>query len=397
MSAVLHCIGDVAEQVRGVTYKKQDASTVYIDGYLPVLRAGNIAEDGIVFHDLVYVPRSCVKPKQMIRKGDIVVAASSGSLSVVGKAALARDDFDGSFGAFCKVIRPSEKVDASYIAHYFRTAAYRRRVSTLAQGANINNLRSEDLNSLSIRLPSFSEQRRIASILDAADALRAKQRESIAQLDALVQSTFLEMFGDPARNSMEWPSVELSAVVASGDRINYGVVQPGGHYPAGRPLIRVGDIMGGELAVQRVKLIDPLIEAKYARSRLNGTELLISCVGSIGSVSLVPDDAVGFNIARAVARIPLCEQVDRVFMLHCLRSNAVQRHFEKETRTVSQPTLNIGLIKTAPVVQPPLRLQKRFADIACAVEAERSRLRTHLTELDTLFASLQSRAFAGEL
>jgi type I restriction enzyme S subunit len=69
----------------------------------------------------------------------------------------------------------------------------------------------------------------------------------------------------------------------------------------------------------------------------------------------------------------------------------------KETRTVSQPTLNISLIKTAPVFQPPLLLQRRFAAIVESVEQQKTRMRTHLTELDALFACLQSRAFNGEL
>lgn len=84
-------------------------------------------------------------------------------------------------------------------------------------------------------------------------------------------------------------------------------------------------------------------------------------------------------------------------MLYCLRSESVQRHFLKETRTVSQPTLNISLIKTAPVIQPPGELQKRFATIVESIERQKARLRAHLAELDTLFVSLQSRAFQGEL
>lgn len=205
------------------------------------------------------------------------------------------------------------------------------------------------------------------------------------------------MFGDPVTNPKGWEQIELSTLVDVTDRINYGVVQPGDDYPGGRPLIRVGDFVGGGLDMSQVKLIDPEIEKKYRRSRLNGRELLVSCVGSIGAVCKVPEEATGFNIARAVARVPLMNHIDRNFMLYCLRSESVQRHFLKETRTVSQPTLNISLIKTAPVIQPPGELQKRFATIVESIERQKARLRAHLAELDTLFVSLQSRAFQGEL
>ena len=198
-------VAEIAEQVRVVTYAKEDASSSPRPGYLPVLRAGNIADDGLVFDDLVFVPAERIAAAQKIRQNDVLIASSSGSLDVVGKAARARADFEGGFGAFCKVLRPSPDVDPIYFAHFFRTPEYRKRVSALAAGANINNLRNEHLNELRIPLPPFPEQRRIAAILDKADALRVKRRAALTQLDTLTQSIFLDMFGDPATNPKGWP------------------------------------------------------------------------------------------------------------------------------------------------------------------------------------------------
>jgi type I restriction enzyme S subunit len=144
-------VGDVSEQIRGVSYAKADASASPRPGYLPILRAGNITEEGLVFNDLVFVPKERIAEKQRVRKNDVLIAASSGSLDVVGKAARATQDYDGGFGAFCKVLRPFHEVDPSYFSHFFRTADYRRRVSALAAGININNLRNEDLDEMMIR------------------------------------------------------------------------------------------------------------------------------------------------------------------------------------------------------------------------------------------------------
>ncbi|TVQ04123.1 MAG: restriction endonuclease subunit S [Planctomycetaceae bacterium] len=207
------------------------------------------------------------------------------------------------------------------------------------------------------------------------------------------------MFGDPVTNPMGWEHVELASLVDAEDKINYGVVQPGDACSSsmGKPVIRVGDFVTGELHLSRVKFIDPDIEEKHKRSRLTGTEILVSCVGSIGTICKVPEAAAGFNIARAVAKIPLRSNISRNFMVYCLRCESVQHYFQKETRTVSQPTLNISHIKAAPIIQPPLDLQRRFADIVESVEQQKNRMRAHLAELDALFASLQSRAFNGEL
>ena len=98
-----------------------------------------------------------------------------------------------------------------------------------------------------------------------------------------------------------------------------------------RPLIRVGDFVGGELNLTSLKFIDPKIDAHYERSRLLGSELLVSCVGSIDTVCKVPLEASGYNIARAVARVPLGPSGDRNFRIGYLdvgrRPDAPIPHF----------------------------------------------------------------------
>jgi type I restriction enzyme, S subunit len=208
--------GEVSDQLRGVSYAKADVVLEAQEGYLPVLRAGNITDSGLAFDDLVYVPTERISLKQRIRKGDVVIAASSGSLDVVGKAAMAHANFDAGFGAFCKVLRPNAaKVEPTHFAHYFQTREYRKKISSLAAGANINNLRNEHLDDLLIPLPPLPEQRRIAATLDKADALCAKRREALAQLDELTQSIFFEMFGDPATNPKGWLLSNLGELIHS--------------------------------------------------------------------------------------------------------------------------------------------------------------------------------------
>ena len=335
--------------------------------------------------------------KRQLAGGEtLVLNAAHNATHVASKTFYAAQEVAGSLatGEWLIVRWNTDTVDSRFGNHWINVPDTRFRIRRLVNGIH---LYPKDVARLHIPLPPLAEQKRIAGILDAADALRAKRREALAELDTLLQSTFLDMFGDPVTNPMGWEVVELVSLIERGDKINYGVVQPGDDFPDGKPLIRVGDFVAGELVTSNLKLIDPAIEGKYQRSRLNGRELLISCVGSIGTVCTVPSEAEGFNIARAVARVPLVEGVDRDFMLHCLRCEAVQRHFFKETRTVSQPTLNIGLIKNAPVIQPPAILRNRFATIVESVEQQKTRQLAHLAELDTLFASLQSRAFRGDL
>lgn len=158
---------EVADLIRGVTYKKEHSTASPDKGLLPVLRATNITGTSLSFDDLVYVPSENVAEEQVLRLGDVVVASSSGSKEIVGKAGSVRsDDFVGSFGAFCMGVRPSPQLSLELFGYYFQTPSYRKSVSDLSAGSNINNLKSGDLASQLFPLPPFSEQARIAAKLE---------------------------------------------------------------------------------------------------------------------------------------------------------------------------------------------------------------------------------------
>jgi len=270
-------------------------------------------------------------------------------------------------------------------------------LSPFVSGTTRGKLTKTGASEIPVPLPPLNTQRRIADILDRADALRAKRRAALARLDELTQAIFVEMFGDPVSNPKGWPIHTLYSLTREDDSINYGVVQPGEDQEIGVPLVRVGDIRNGRVTHAGLKKISTEIEANYKRSRLRGDEVLISCVGSIGEVALVRESEKGFNIARAVARIPLKPDVDRVFIASFLRTECAQRYFTNELRTVSQPTLNIKQLGETAVPLPPTHLQLEYASRIERVSEIRASQNLATSKLDALFASLQDRAFRGAL
>jgi type I restriction enzyme S subunit len=388
-------IGDLAEQVRGVTYGKEDASKVHLDGYLPVLRAGNITETGLTYEDLVYVPAAKISDKQKIRQGDIIVAASSGSLDMVGKAAPALNDFDGGFGAFCKVLRPNKKVHPRYFAQLFKRPEYRRTVSSLAAGANINNLRNEHLDEMRVPVPSLDEQRRIADILDQADALRAKRREALVQLEKLTQSIFIEMFGDPGTNSMMWST---STVAQLAEQVTDGEHLTPKREPAGIKLLSARNVRDGFIDFGNVDYVG-IEEHQRIKKRCNPIrgDLLISCSGSIGRVASVETDEP-FSLVRSVAMIrPKHELVLTKYLEHYLRTPAMNAYMIRRANASSQANLFQGPIREMPVMLPTYALQQAFSTLIQSVGELKVSHQEALEELGRLSASLQHRAFRGEL
>jgi type I restriction enzyme, S subunit len=159
-------LDSLCERLRGVSYQRDEGSTVAKTGYVPILRANNINGDRLKFDDLIWVPKSRVSEKQKIRKGDVVIAMSSGSKSVVGKTAQSLEDWEGSFGAFCGVLRVSPELNNRFVSLFLRTREYRSKISELAAGTNINNLKSEHFAQIEVPLAPLGEQRRIVAKLE---------------------------------------------------------------------------------------------------------------------------------------------------------------------------------------------------------------------------------------
>ncbi|MCI0723689.1 MAG: restriction endonuclease subunit S [Acidobacteria bacterium] len=180
-------VTDLCNLVRGVSYKKGEASTEPRSGLVAILRANNIGEGRLNFDDLQYVPAERVAHHQKLKLGDVIVAMSSGSKKVVGKAASLDAPWDGGFGAFCGVLRPVKHIDRRYFGYWFQTRVYRDTISDTAAGVNINNIKREHFDSLKIPLPPLVEQERIVAQVEALRARVNAARERLAKLPAILK------------------------------------------------------------------------------------------------------------------------------------------------------------------------------------------------------------------
>lgn len=312
----------------------------------------------------------------------------------------------GSFGEIHFSTSRCSPIDTTYYITEKQTKCYlpwlARRLrglglKSLNKAATIPGLNREDAYRLPLLLPPLPEQKRIAAILDAVDALRAKRRESIEQLDSLTQSTFLEMFGDPVMNPKGWEVKAFENVcnkITDGEHGTVERVDQGVLYLMARNIAVSGDI---DLTnVSFIKDVDH--QRIVSRCNPEVDDILLVCVGAtIGKTALVPA-GLDFSLARSVALIkPDRALLAPSFLNQYLRSEPGQSQLFRSRNTAAQSGLYLGKIKKLELIVPPLDLQNRFASIVESIEQQKVRLKTHLAELDTLFASLQSRAFNGEL
>lgn len=294
-----------------------------------------------------------------------------------------------------KSLAPGPTVDSRYL--YWCMVRMAPRIADMGTGATFKEVSKAVMERVSIPLPPLVEQKRIAAILDRADTIWRGRRQVMALADGLVGSALFELFGDPMHNVRRYPVWELRDLVRAGDKINYGIVQPGPEVAAGVPIVRVGDFDNLEINAGALKRVGSQVEAAYPRSRLVGDEVLISCVGSIGEVALADERLAGMNIVRAVARVRCSDKLDRAYLASYLRTPFAQAYFCRETRTVSQPTLNIRQIELTPVIVPPIEEQARFGALFSATRRLCLRCKTSESVSGDLSRSLSDRAFRGEL
>jgi len=190
-------VDEIGRLIRGITYQKEQASKSPGAGVMPILRANNINVT-LNYDDLVYVPRTLVDQDQSIKKGDLVFAMSSGSLNLVGKSAQALADFDGSCGAFCAILRIDPLVSVKFASYLFQANKFRRKISEIAKGSNINNLKREHILDHRFALPPLAEQKRIVGkveeLFSELDEGVANLKQARAQLAVYRQALLKHAF-----------------------------------------------------------------------------------------------------------------------------------------------------------------------------------------------------------
>jgi type I restriction enzyme S subunit len=330
--------------------------------------------------------------------GDILINRTSLKREGVAKAVLIENVSEPTFFD-CSIIRArpnNAAVDSDYLLRALNGPAVRPQIMRIAKTATITTVSQPGIRSLQIPLPPLAEQKKIAGILDAADALRSKRHESLARLDTLLQSTFLDMFGDPVSNPMGWEVRELAELIQPDRPITYGILKPGPDVEGGVPYVRVTDIKNEQVLTKQLRRAAQEIESQYKRSRLITGDLLMSIRGHVGRMAIVPSAGSGANITQDTARLALFF-ADPAYVMRCLSTPSMQQHMARRTKGAAVKGINLGDVKKIPIPSPPLDLQHRFAAIVESVEQQKASQRAHLDELDTLFASLQSRAFRGDL
>ena len=329
-----------------------------------------------------------------LRVGDIVFARTG---ATTGKSYLIRQCPENAvFASYLIRVRPSECIDPIFLAHFFDSSSYWTQISLKATGAAQTGVNASKLKELEVPLPPLPEQRRIAAILDQANALRAKRREGLIKLEDMPQAIFLKTFGEPGLNPKKYAACQLSDV---------STFQSGGTPSKSRPEFwgkGLPWVSPKDMKSLRIRdSIDHVTQAALENGnvkRVGKDAILIVVRGMILAhtvpISLAEEE---LTINQDIKAIRFSRSVVPEFGFWCLRVQHKRLLGDIDTASHGTKRLNIDRLRRTPMLLPDEKKQSQFAKSIQQWERILSVARHQLTQADSIFASLQHRAFRGEL
>ena len=401
VSGNLVALGDITEFVRGINFKPDDVVAVGTLGTVACMRTKNV-QSSLDLSDVWAVHESFMRREdQCLQEGDILVS-SANSWNLVGKCSWIPElPYRATFGGFVSVLRASSsKLDRRYLYRWFSSEYVQETLRSFGQKTtNISNLNISRCKRLQLPLPPLEEQRRIAAILDQAETLRTQRRAALAQLDSLTQSIFLDMFGDPVTNQKGWKLEKLGNLAS---KMGSGSTPAGGDaaYKAeGISLIRSLNVHDGGFKYKNLAHIDEMQAAKLSNVQVVEDDVLLNITGaSVARVCRAPSDVLPARVNQHVMIIRPKASLNCIFLERMLLSEAMKRALlQIGGAGATREAITKAQAEELHVPLPPLPLQQTFATHIQATESLKATHRAALAQLDALFASLQQRAFAGEL
>ncbi|MBP8810697.1 MAG: restriction endonuclease subunit S [Kofleriaceae bacterium] len=394
MSDTYRPFGEVIQYIRGVTFEPSELVDPRSPGAVACMRTKNI-QDVLSITDLIAVPTSTVRRDELyLRPGDMLIS-SANSWELVGKAcAVPALPYKATAGGFIAILRTRGVLDPRYMAHWVTAPSTQLRIRRCARKTtNIANLAVPQLEALPVPVPPANEQRRIADLLDKADAIRRKRQEAIALTDDLLRSTFLEMFGDLS----QWPTRPFAELVSES---LLGLVRAAAEQGPDRahPYVRMNAIRpDGALDLTNLTRVDASA-AEAERYRLCAGDFLFNTrnsrelVGKSAVYHSDEDELIVFN--NNILRIRFSPDVLPDFVSSYWQTAMATRELEKrKAGTTSVFAIYFKNLATLPVPVPPLSIQRAYTRACEASRTLQREYRSHAGASATLASRLQRDAF----
>jgi type I restriction enzyme, S subunit len=314
----------------------------------------------------------------------------------VGKVRIVEEASEFAVLSSIAILRPDpKKLDSRFVAHYLGSPVSLAAATQRKTGSALTRIILRDLKQLPVPILPLDEQKRIAAILDQADALRGKRQRAIDRLNQLGQAIFHEMFFSTV--GVPFRAIGDFAEVKGGKRL-----PKGSEYvddPTSHAYIRVSDLNGVGIDIGRIKYISDEVHQAVRRYTVRRTDVIISIAGTIGVTATVPTMLDGANLTENAAKITPKRGVefDPTYLAWALRSPEARSQILASTGQVTIGKLALFRIEKINLPMPETIQQRKFASLISAIERQHADHLRALKLTERLFQSIQNLAFRGEL
>ena len=371
-------LGEVYDFTRGLTYSKKDEVESSSNC---ILRSNNIdlQTNSINLDELKYIKDEIAIPQEKyVRKNTILICMSNGSKAHLGKVAYIDKDYDFAFGGFMGLLKPKCEINGKFVHLYLCSDEYKNFIKSLSDGANINNLKFDDLRKFEIPFPPLSEQKRIVKFLDEEfskiETLKTNAETNLKNAKELFETTLEKELNPPSRHSerseessaelpsgWEWKKMEDICEITSSKRVYQSEWQN-----KGIPFLRISDfvqLFENKKEIDAELFISP---EKYNELKMNNQvpeagDILITARGTLGTCYIVkPNDCFYFQDGMITWLKNISNNIHPSFITYLFKNSTFRRQIDKNQLGSTVAYLSISMLKKFVLPLPPLSVQKEI-------------------------------------
>ncbi|WP_318478821.1 restriction endonuclease subunit S [Photobacterium leiognathi] len=336
------------------------------------------------------------RARQLVSEKDILVATVRPNLNGVASVPGELEGATASTG-YCVLRVNEELLDSKYLFYWVQTELFVNDMISKASGANYPAVSDKIIKDSKIPLPPLEEQKRIAAILDKADAIRQKRKQAIELADEFLRSVFLDMFGDPVTNPKGFQIGTIRDIVST---VNYGTSGKASEIDGEFPILRMGNITykgGWDFSDLKYIDLDDKDQGKYLASK---NDLLFNRTNSkelVGKTAVF-NESKPMAIAGYLIRVRANDLGNPWYISGYLNSSHGKQTLLNMCKSiVGMANINAQELQDIKILLPPVELQNKYESIVKEVNKRVSCHYESLKELQTLFNALSQKAFSGQL
>ena len=360
-------LGDACEILNGFAFKSEN----YVGSGIRVIRISNVQKGYIEDNTPAFYPLETKGlEKYMLEEGDLLISLTGN----VGRVAILEKEFmPAALNQRVACLRlKTDKLSKRYLFHILNSDFFEKQCIQYSKGVAQKNMSTAWLKDYEILLYSKEQQELIADILDKMHLIKKLRYYELQKLDELVKARFVEMFGDPVENTMNWPEIFIGDKCFVTKLAGFEYTQYIDYEESGEVvMVKAQNVKNGKLNRKNLSFISKKVSDSLPRSQLAPGDVVMTYVGAnIGDVAVI-DDVYKYHLAPNVAKIrPNAEVYNSIYFMYMLM--LLNIYIVKNSADTAKAALGMERIRKLKVFIPPLELQKQFASFV--EEVDKSRL-----------------------